>query len=352
MNESMIIGISGYGYTGASAYRDLLREFEFTQSLPFEFQIIQQPDGLYDLYHDIVISRRRVKINASIKRFIRNIDSERSNLLENFTKKKYRLYSREYINEIIQNEWIGNSAYDPIDCTKKYGRVAKLVNKAINKVGKNLNASFIWPKPSQRYYSAMDDSDFIKITKDYILRILAACGFDIERPIILEQVFNVSNPTIGMDFFNNPKCLVVDRDPRDIFILTNFLFKTRSQFMPNNGDVDDFINFYQGLHTNYEGDERVKYVKYEDLIYGYASIVESLTKWLGLEHKYPKKYFVPECSINNTRLFERYPQFSKSINEIEKRLEPYLYDFDCKSQNLEFKAINIAPFDRQEDVKI
>ena len=47
----MIIGITGYGYSGASAYIDVLKEFDGIQSLKKnnEFPIFQQTDGIFDL---------------------------------------------------------------------------------------------------------------------------------------------------------------------------------------------------------------------------------------------------------------------------------------------------------------
>ncbi len=80
----MIIGITGYGYSGASAYIDVLKEFDGIQSLKKnnEFPIFQQTDGIFDLQHALVEEPRRLNISSMIVRFRRNTKDSRSNKLE------------------------------------------------------------------------------------------------------------------------------------------------------------------------------------------------------------------------------------------------------------------------------
>ena len=41
----------------------------------------------------------------------------------------------------------------------------------------------------------------------------------------------------------------------------------------------------------------------------------------------PRKYFIPEKSINNTQTWKRYPCDMAEIAYIEQELKQYLYDF-------------------------
>ena len=71
----MIIGVTGYGVTGASAFIDLICEFEDVQHYDphIELQLLQRPDSIRDLRFNLVESRRRLNISTSISRFVNHI---------------------------------------------------------------------------------------------------------------------------------------------------------------------------------------------------------------------------------------------------------------------------------------
>ena len=64
----MIIGVTGYGGSGASACIALIKEFDNVQFYrdSTEFQILQQPDGITDLRYNLVESRRRIRRNCKL----------------------------------------------------------------------------------------------------------------------------------------------------------------------------------------------------------------------------------------------------------------------------------------------
>ena len=78
--------------------------------------------------------------------------------------------------------------------------------------------------------------------------------------------------------------------------------------MPHSCNVDAFINYYKTVHRNkkqFENDENVFFVNFEDSIYNYDDTVWLMKRILNDRvHTYPKKYFIPENSVNNTKLFE------------------------------------------------
>ena len=45
-----IVSVSGFCATGSSAIFDLLLEFSNTESFPYEFRLLKDPDGIIDLY--------------------------------------------------------------------------------------------------------------------------------------------------------------------------------------------------------------------------------------------------------------------------------------------------------------
>ena len=71
-------------------------------------------------------------------------------------------------------------------------------------------------------------------------------------------------------------------------------------------------------------------IQFEDLIYNYESISSTIKLFLGLPTKTDNefRFFVPQKSLNNTQLFQRYSEFKQDIEKIEQALPEYLYPFD------------------------
>lgn len=347
----MIISVTGYGATGASAYVDLLREFDEVQSFPasVEFQILQEPDGLVDLQYNIVESRRRLNSNAAIKRFKDNINNVRNSKLQRLTKGRFKKISNDYIDKIIMISWKGRSNFDPIDLRGFFdNRYFRIPNYLLGKVLALINKNMSWPLYQPRYFSYMDSESFCILTKEYIKELLEAGGMNIQRPIVLEQVFNTSNPTVGMNYFDKIYSIIVDRDPRDVFMLTNHIYKNAGSFMPNTGDVKKFVTYYRTIHTPKSKNPNIRYVWYEDLIFQYEKVCQFITEWLGIKHCLKGSYFKPDCSINNTQIFQRFPEYREDIRYIEKELIDYLYPFNEMKGNINFIPANCGIFDKQK----
>lgn len=340
----MIIGISGYGYSGASAYIDMLKEFDDMQSLPLnnEFPILQQTDGILDLKHALVSEKRRLNANSTIIRFMRNTQDGRSNKLEKLSRGQYSRISKKYIDELIGISWKGRSAFDPGDIRNGLEQpFLEIPNRIIRRILRLMNKNAIWPWPKQRYFGFCDEERFNEVTKNYIIKILEALDVDLKKNVILEQVFNTINPLLGSEFFDQDVVsVIVDRDPRDIFLLTNILFPEKCSFMPCDGSVEKFIYYYKTLHDNTNDDPRIVKVKFEDLIYNYDSTVNLFENLLDVKNTHRGRFFIPEKSVVNTRMYLRFPQYADEFRIIEKECSEYLYEkvFD------EMKVSEFKPF--------
>ena len=131
---------------------------------------------------------------------------------------------------------------------------------------------------------------------------------------------------------NDIKITVVDRDPRDVFLLGK---KFQSNVFPKK-DVKKFCEWYEWTRSIFYKDEQPKEVlllNFEDLVYDYENSRRRIFEHFGIDqiHHTPQfKYFNPEKSIANTQVWRLYPQYSQDINYIEKHLSKYLYDFPYK----------------------
>ena len=312
----MIISVSGYGATGASAVLGVIKECEGVQSYSYgtEFQLFQQPDGILDLYHYLVEDRRRLSVSTAIARYKRDINSNRGRRLQKETGNQLDALSYKYIEDSTKSTWRGRSGYEAADQRQLLDiPLFRRINNMIRRIGSIFNANFVWPPDSKRYYSYFSEEEFISITRNYIYQIFRSSGFDLSRTILLEQLFPPTSPLSGMDFFDDAVAVVVERDPRDLFVLTNHLMPHLSRFMPNTGDVRAFITYYKGLHSHLVTDTRIRYVNYEEFVYNYDNATSELLSWLQLKSVSPRTLFIPEQSINNTLLFHNYPQLRKEM---------------------------------------
>ncbi|MCQ2381251.1 MAG: hypothetical protein MJ032_02770 [Acidaminococcaceae bacterium] len=349
----MILTVTGYGSTGASAYVDLLKEFSGVQYFDTEFSALVVVDGLLDL-REAICSGSRLKVQTALLRFKNNIYNKRMKGINDATGNKYFQLTEEYFYKVANVVWNGSCVDDPVDLMPWYKKKNYKLFREIYKVflpllGKNKKTAFLQP----RYFSTLQDVEFDLVTKQYLQDVFVAAKFDLQNPILLEQVFDLAKPLQGMSFFANKVCsFVVDRDPRDVYLLTNVIFPELNKYMPCDKNVKNFVAYYRSVHKQKVNDSRVKYVHYEDLIYDYKNSVNQVVDWLpALQHIAKGKYFKPEYSVNNTQLWKQYPQYNEDIAYIERELKDMLYDFDGKMNNLNFKHVIVQPFENQQDVE-
>jgi len=345
----MIIGVTGYGATGASACMDLIKEFDGVQYYKphVEFQLLQQPDGIIDLHYNLVESRRRISINAAIVRFIKRFEYKRSDRLSKKTNGQYVSLSRDYINSLIKVCWKGKSSYDPQDILSRFEDTKyRYLRGVMKRIVWLFNPNSVWPKYNNRYYACVSEKEFVHKTRVYLDKIFKASGFDTKNPILLEQLFGLEKPTEGAEYFDDFRSIIVDRDPRDVYAMTNgYLSQQETSFMPNKGDVKAFVKYFKGLHHSHVNHPNVMYINFEDLIYKYDESLARLKDFLKLDHVNPKEFFKPEWSINNTRTYKNYPELKEDIKYIERELKDYLYPFSDCENNLSFVPENTGVFD-------
>ena len=347
----MIIGVTGYGATGASAYIDLIKEFEGVQSYEssMEFQLLQETDGILDLKYNIVDMHRRVNINSVLVRYKNNINNQRNRKIRLFTQGNYTKLALDYLSTLTDITWKGTSSYDPQDIRPYYDKsVFKYFNAGIRRILRLVKSTKSWPPKIERYYSGLDEDKFNSVTNQFLKKVFIASGFDVSNPILVEQVFNTSDPSAGMEFFDDSRAIIVDRDPRDVYALVNFYYPHISGYMPNDRDVDKYIKYFRSIHKIHINDPRVKYVKYEDLVFRYEETVKDISTWLGLKHVNKGKFFKPEYSINNTQVYLKY-NIPQAVRRIEECLGDMLYDFDSAVHDVKISRVDIGVFHRQVD---
>lgn len=148
--------------------------------------------------------------------------------------------------------------------------------------------------------------------------------------IMVDQIVPPTNLNRYLRYFNDIKVFVVDRDPRDIFVLEKYVWK--DGVIPS--DVEEFCKWfkYTRAHRKTErfDNDRICFIQFEDMIYKYEETTKKIADWLGFElneQTKKKQYFDPNRSINNTCTWKRVKCNPAEIKYIEKELNEYLYSF-------------------------
>ena len=229
-----------------------------------------------------------------------------------------------FIGQISELTWIGSSSFDGTRLSKSeypFWRLKRLISIVFfhyfHKTIRLNERKMVLSHHCSRFDEAANR--FLNSVMDLFASEADLCVFN--------QFFSAFQPDISMKFIDNAKTIVVDRDPRDVYILGNIRHETGC--FPSQR-ADDFITWYKTCWSNRQTQESNKtlFVQFEDLVLNYADTVNRIECFLGLNnHVCPKKHFDPAISINNTQLKWRFPQLEDDIRKIECALEEFLYPF-------------------------
>ena len=328
------IGICGYGYSGSGAVVDLLRGCPNVNYIDCgELTISYLPDGLEDLEHSLFEGHSRfLSCDIALKRFIERIDKyTKSNCRfdKNMTK-KWHDRTIKYIEQLTQVEWIGYWKYDyqeTFDSMHNYIRY-RINDHFYNLFKRILRGGTLYPERKMRL--SINPQEFETITIEYVEELLVSLGYLDGKINILDQLYSADNPSKSFKYFPNPCAIIVDRDPRDVYILSKKVLSNHSLWIPTN-NVKDFVKYYKSIrdNENKENQKGVFRLNFEELVYDFENTKSLIASFIGIEpNTLTDTYFKPEVSINNTQLFENVDlRLKDDIKYIEEHLGEYLVDF-------------------------
>lgn len=331
-----IITCAGYYRTGSSAVTDLLSEFSTCRSVgDYEFRFIHDSDGIRDLEYNIIENNNRHNTSNAIKRYIKLAKILNGGVI----RKGYKRYmgtdferlTKEYIESITELKAKAWCHFDQQSRGARFYFVDNAIAKLFKKIDPKSRVSLLKLSHEQAYYSAISSEKFYEYTKKYIYECLECMNKDNYPFLIVDQLLPPSNVQSHLKYFDDIKEIIVERDPRDIFILENEIYNWGN--IPYK-DVEEYCRWYEitRRHRKYEqyDSNKVFLLKFEDLIYQYNKTVSSLIDFIGLDkndHVLPRRYFDPDVSVNGTNLAAKYPKYCNSVRYIESHLREYLYPF-------------------------
>lgn len=336
MFEPITIGVCGYGYTGSSAIVDLLREYDDVLFPPnikngrLEFTIAYGPYGLQNLEYNIVKTcAKHIRGDSAIYDFKRlcywlqcSYDRE--------TGGKFSTITEEYINSLVEVEFPGNVWFHYND-SKLSINLYKAYMYIRKKIEHKLRRQLPFWYGSKRYIvKPLTQSKFDALTKRYVTELIYALCPQRSTHIMLDQPFSPNYPEQVFTWFDNPRAIVIDRDPRDIYLMVKYLSRGEGSFLPYK-NVKDFVKAYKAIrvHPKSDNPKQVIRIMFEDLVYEYDETVKKIEKFLELSrHSRPKEFFNPEVSVRNTQMMDLYPQEEDALKYIEDNLAEFLFPFE------------------------
>lgn len=329
-----VITVASYYGTGSSAVTDYISEFKDVKSLTdYEFRFAHDPDGLSELEYNLIENFNRHNSGHALKRYKDIVDYYGNH----FCVKRYEPYfngnwkklSYEYINSLVDFSYKGRWQFDFYDKGRWYEFWHKFPERIMHK-------TFWRKKPDKHvgmnrgvlYASHPTEKEFLEKTRDYTDKLIKSANPENLPYVILDQLVPSTNIERHARYFNNLKVFLVDRDPRDIYLLNKFEWKCG--MVPT--DVETFIKWFKYTRSPRKTEDfnpdRVMFVKFEDLVYNYEETTSKIAEFIGLSkenHINPKKLFNPSVSIKNTKTWEKYQ--TEDIKLIEKELKEYLYQY-------------------------
>ena len=337
MNKIVIT--TGYMGSGSSAATDLISEFrgyDFNNG-DFEFVLLHCPDGLFDLEDKLLLGNTAIRSDEAIHRFLECAKTlyDTKNYWPGMYKKRVSTsffdVTSKFVDSICDFKfdesvyWYYQQLPDGICLQlKNYGN--RIVSKLFKKNAKPVL------KYKQMFVSYPESDNFYKAARAYLSEFYSLLGYD-KHNLLLDQFLLPHNLyRIDRYFDSNVRVIVVDRDPRDVFVLNKYVWLKNNCPVAFPLDVEDFCRYYKKMRNaeKTSEDSRILRLHFEDMIYRYEDTLTRIYDFLdvgSVDHIHFKEKFKPEVSINNTQLFKRLNNVENEVKIIEKELPNYLFEF-------------------------
>lgn len=320
------IACVGYHATGAGVIDDLFREFDNVAQGKYEVEtrLLQDPDGISDLEFNLVENPHRHNSGFAIKRYLKYAD-RMHRMYNNIFGKKWMEITKEYADSLIKLDYKGYWFGDLwlISPFWKYlllfrRAYAKLMPKRFRTPA--YHNYFPW---LHTYHVSITEEEFLHKTRTYIDSLCDALNVNNREYVLLDQILSPSNPERYVRYVNDLKVIIVDRDPRDVYVNQKNAKEHTLPMTPH-----EFCVVYKDIRKQPKNiPSNCLYVTFEQMVLDYDNMVQKVLDFVGIDkshHIYPKTFFNPQKSINGVESWKRFPEFSEDIAIIEKELPEFI----------------------------
>lgn len=323
-----VLDLSGYMFSGKAAVHDFISEIDGfeTPGNRVEFDLLRVKDGIADL-ENAVMSWSPIRADAAARRFL-NVAERLSGGhcgISRFThpgfsyEDRYPNFlekSKKFIDELTVESWDMYWPYQLIEMGRLETAWFKIFRKLFNR-HENVR------------YRLITGENFYDKLKLYLKSILLdSISNAVNHTLVLNNSFEPFEPIKFLSYFENAKSIIVDRDPRDIFVFANLPslgFNDKGELyrrISGAFDVEIFIKRLKVYRqsTNSQISDRILRIKFEDLVLDYNKTSEEIYRFLKIDpsmHVRRLENFNPEKSLKNVGLWQKYED-QNSIKLIEE----------------------------------
>lgn len=346
MKSKINVAVTGYFGTGSSAVVDLLKEYGNVRVVPFDNQsyehnVLYHHGGLYDVCALLSRGNTLYTSDKVISTFITEMKR-----LNDYNYVWFGSYQKMFGNKFMDlvDEFVQSIAEKREDKTTNHivkarfsilKAAAQVVlritqkrrfsNYGVKYIYDNENAYCALPSEEKLYAAAR------KFTSGYFSLFDNEMENDVK--IFDHIIWPGQIDDFQQCFEDNFKMIIVDRDPRDLYVLdqhiwSNNTFRKSKIHFPT--DTVAFSKEWKNtLVSKFENSNAMR-VHFEDLIYHYEDTVKNIETFLGLkkeQHIHAKEHFNPQDSIENTQVFRVNKEWEKEVESIAELIPELLYEF-------------------------
>lgn len=325
------IACVGYHGTGAGVIDDLLREFDNIAQGRYESEsrYLHDADGISDLEYNLVENPHRLNSGYAVRRFLAYAKMNNRQLSKVYGNNWLEL-AKQYVFSITKFEYSGHKGHE----TSLYSRWEHYI-AFIKKVYDKLHPPRFRNPAWHDYYpghttlhAKLTKSEFLYKTRKFVDELCETIPHrQSDEFVVIDQMFPGNNIERYLKYVRDVKVVIVDRDPRDLYIRQRSL---PDHVLPN--DPYQFCMYYRDIRPNkdFVAPANVLCVSFEDMIYKYDEMVRKVLTFLEIDPKHhisPKSHFDPSISIKGTKTWLEYPEYSEDIKVIVKELPEFLYNY-------------------------
>lgn len=334
-----IVITAGYMGTGSSAMTDLLSEFKLVNNKykDFEYIFLHCPNGVFDLEDKLLVGNNSMRSDEALHSFrkamkdLYDVKFWWPGNYQSVIGKDFMNIVDEYIDSItllkLDNFWYYQEKPNKVNMIKY------LLLYGLNKISNNKFKHKKILIYNKMYLSYIDKENFYKNSKKFINKIVNLIDSDNSDDILLDQLLLPHNAYRIENYFDdNIRMFIVDRDPRDVYVLNKYIWRKKGISVPYSLNVHKFCIQYKEIRKSVKEYNKnyVMNIQFEDLIYNYDNTLKQIKKFMNYkdnDHINKKKRFDPNKSIANTQVYLSNEVNKEEIKYIEKELKEYLYDF-------------------------
>tara|TARA_B100001059_G_C17833307_1_gene586166 strand:+ start:1711 stop:2706 length:996 start_codon:yes stop_codon:yes gene_type:complete len=325
------ICFGGFAGSGGSALRDVFKEFDKVHLFQNEFRLVKERYGILDLEKAIYEDTSPENIDLAIKDFIwltKNMDfpysrfSRIGNHYGNLTNGQFQTLTQKYIQSIVEYQY-------PMDWHFFQFKRSHF-QQIIHRIKKKFK---IGDSHQNAFYTSLEQDKFVEITKEYISKTISASSKSEFNAVALHNAIPPYGATVtnkSMKYFDKIKLIIIDRDPRDIFLdLPNGKYLPKSDNIMTRARA--FVSFSKRLRSETQllkTNPHILFLKFEDLILEYESTLNQLQDFLNYDLGSHNKFscFDPKVSEKNIFKWQSASgDAKKSLEYIASELREYLY---------------------------